>query len=522
MESRRGGGPEDDGVGLRDADVTHSGEIVGRGGSGVVRKGTLRLPDGTVVAVAIKMLHAGATESEERSFRKELRVGQRASERCPRACQIYGCVRHEGALCLVMKLYRRSLHVVLDERRSPDGSNYVRPLRPEEVSALCTQILEGLGQLHAEGIVVQDLKPANILLDERDQLVISDFGLAAVLHGTVSAAQSSTTTVPGGGTPAYRAPEQYDEEAFGRITPKTDMWAFACVAIELLAGFAPWRGKQPMQIMMSVAGKGQAPAVPEQAPEPLSQLLGSCLSHAQDARPTAAQALEALRQLAGESGASDSSGTAGQMLEQERRLRQAAEQQVAVERQLRQAAEQANAQLQHANAQLRAETEAKGVAQQHTQQALAQCQEVQQAQHRQLEAAQQQLVVERARCAEVERTNAQMHVDAEAQGAALADERRQRQRAQQELQRCQQALRERETTIAQLQGAGGRVGGGAARRPREAVPPAARQRAKCQSGANACTCGGGCKCGWCGQPLPTSGTRKCKSCPCPCLPEPAG
>ena len=432
MESRRGGGPEDDGVGLRDADVTHSGEIVGRGGSGVVRKGTLRLPDGTVVAVAIKMLHAGATESEERSFRKELWVGQRASERCPRACQIYGCVRHEGALCLVMKLYRRSLHVVLDERRSPDGSNYLRPLRPEEVSALCTQILEGLVQLHAEGIVVQDLKPANILLDERDQLVISDFGLAAVLHGTVSAAQSSTTTVPGGGTPAYRAPEQYDEEAFGRITPKTDMWAFACVAIELLAGFAPWRGKQPMQIMMSVAGKGQAPAVPEQAPEPLSQLLGSCLSHAQDARPTAAQALEALRQPAGESGASGSGGMAGQMLEQERRLRQAAEQQVAVERQLRQAAEQANAQLQHANAQLRAETEAKGVAQQHTQQALAQCQEVQQAQHQQLEVAQQQLVAERARRAEVERTNAQMHVDAEAQGAALVDERRQRQRAQQE------------------------------------------------------------------------------------------
>ena len=70
MESRRGGDPEDDGVGLRDADVTHSGEIVGRGGSGVVRKGTLRLPDGTVVAVAIKMLHAGATESEERSFRR--------------------------------------------------------------------------------------------------------------------------------------------------------------------------------------------------------------------------------------------------------------------------------------------------------------------------------------------------------------------------------------------------------------------------------------------------------------------
>ena len=134
---------------------------------------------------------------------------------------------------------------------------------------------------------------------------------------------------------------------------------------------------------------------------------------------------------------------------------------------------------------------------------------------------------------EVERTNAQMHVDAEAAGAALADERRQRQRAQQEaqqelaakdaeLQRCQQALREREATIAQLQRAGGRVGGGAAGPPREAVPPAARQRPKCRSGARACTCGGGCKCRWCGQALPTSGMRFCKSCPHPCLHEPTG
>eukprot|EP01043_Picozoa_sp_COSAG02_P066867 COSAG02_NODE_10546_length_1917_cov_1.254675_2_plen_153_part_00 len=73
-----------------------------------------------------------------------------------------------------------------------------------------------------------------------------------------------------------------------------------------------------------------------------------------------------------------------------------------------------------------------------------------------------------------------MHVDAEAQGAAL-------QRAQQELHRCQQALREREATIAQLQRAGGFAGGGAARPPREAVPPAARQGASGGGGGAALT-----------------------------------
>ncbi len=125
------------------------------------------------------------------------------------------------------------------------------------------------------------------------------------------------------------------------------------------------------------------------------------------------------------------------MLRQDRRLREkvlVAEQQSAVERQLRQQAQQGNAQL-------RAETESMGVEQRQMQQTLRQCQDVQQTQHRQLEAAQRQLeaaqrqlTAERARCADVERTNARIHVDTEAQGAALEDERRQRLQAQQQAQ----------------------------------------------------------------------------------------
>jgi serine/threonine protein kinase len=290
---------DDDGspMGLCDADVAHTSEIVGRGGSGVVRRGTIQLGGGAApLAVAIKTLHAGATESDQRKFVKEIGASLRASERCPRACRMYGCVRHEGALCLVMKLYSRSLHDLLDARRSPDGSNLVQPLGYEEVVALAMQILEGLAQLHAEGIVVQDLKPGNILVDEHGELVISDFGLAAVLNATVTTAQSSTAA--GGGTPAYKAPEQYDEDSFGKVSPQTDIWAFGCVLIELITGAAPWRGKQPMQIMMSVAGKRHSPAVPERASPMMAGLLRACLSHTQASRPTAQQALDQLRPLA--------------------------------------------------------------------------------------------------------------------------------------------------------------------------------------------------------------------------------
>jgi serine/threonine-protein kinase len=279
---------------LRPQDVAHDTQaIVGRGGSGIVHRGTITHADGRAEPVAIKRLQAGATPGEERRFQKEFAVSLRASQRCPRACRLYGCVAHEGALCLVMKLYAKSLHAHLDERRSPDGTTVVRPLAHGQVAAFAAQILEGLAQLHAVGIVAQDLKPSNLLMDERGQLFIADFGLASVL-ATTAAATAQSTTGAGGGTPAYKAPEQYDEESFGKLSPKTDMWAFGCVVVEMLTGFAPWRGKQPMQIMMSVAGKRQAPAVPGEARGALAEILRRCLSIDQGARPTAEQALASL------------------------------------------------------------------------------------------------------------------------------------------------------------------------------------------------------------------------------------
>ena len=268
--------------------MTLTDAVVGLGGSGIVRKGTLRRADGRVVNVAIKQLQAGATENEERRFVKEFTISCRASARCPRACVMYGCVRNDGALCLVMKLYPQSLHEFLDARRSPDGSNYARPLSYGQAVALTEQILEGLVQLHAANIVIRDLKPKNVLMDERGQLVISDFGLAAMLTSTLVSASSAGG---GGGTPGYMAPEQYDPDTFGSVSPKTDMWALGCIVVELLSGFPPWRGIQPMQIMMAVAVKKQKPPVPVGTGEELAWLLHNCFKHNQSARPTAQLAL---------------------------------------------------------------------------------------------------------------------------------------------------------------------------------------------------------------------------------------
>ena len=152
------------------------------------------------------------------------------------------------------------------------------------------QILEGLVQLHAEGIAIRDLKPGNLLLDDTGQLVIADYGLATDAQRRT--AHSTTQGVFG--TAAYMSPEQYSPDEFGKVGPPADMWALGCVIIEMLTGFAPWRGRQAMEIMMNVAVKRQAPSLLSEVGEPLQELLQRCVLHAQVDRPTAQQALAML------------------------------------------------------------------------------------------------------------------------------------------------------------------------------------------------------------------------------------
>ena len=75
-----------------------------------------------------------------------------------------------------------------------------------------------LAELHAlsPGLVVLDLKPANLLLDEAGRAVIADFGISRLAQTTL---QSQTQSVAGGGTPAFMAPETLAPAQYGRCVP---------------------------------------------------------------------------------------------------------------------------------------------------------------------------------------------------------------------------------------------------------------------------------------------------------------
>ena len=114
---------------LPESAVEHTDELVGRGASGLVRKGTMQPKGGGArLPVAIKELAPGSTEREEVAFMREFELGFAASQHCPGACRLYGCVHRGDALCLVMKYYPSSLMAQLEARRDPADDSRRLPM----------------------------------------------------------------------------------------------------------------------------------------------------------------------------------------------------------------------------------------------------------------------------------------------------------------------------------------------------------------------------------------------------------
>lgn len=109
-----------------------------------------------------------------------------------------------------------------------------RPMTPGQVAATVAAIARAVDAAHAKGIFHQDLKPANVLIDESDRPRVIDFGLASVRRFWADAADQ-----PAGLTPAFAAPEQA-RGAAEPAGPRTDVFGLGGLLYYLLAGQAPF------------------------------------------------------------------------------------------------------------------------------------------------------------------------------------------------------------------------------------------------------------------------------------------
>lgn len=244
--------------------VDGSNSILGVGATGSVVAGEL-VSRGRVRRVAVKLIVDDAGESTKHA------MAQRAAS--SGVCRLIGtCVKGHHT-CLVMHRYERSLYDLVDDEW---------PMDEQTVRKIGGSLCATLTALHGAGIVVCDIKPQNVLLDELGVPVFADFGAAVVLGGNARHEKMR-------GTVRYMAPETFQMRAL----PESDIWSLACTLVEMHTGRAPWDGMCAQQINVAVLFCGRAPAVPDTMPA--CDVIRRCFSFDPRDRPTAAELAAAMR-----------------------------------------------------------------------------------------------------------------------------------------------------------------------------------------------------------------------------------
>ncbi|HZF07871.1 MAG TPA: serine/threonine-protein kinase [Thermoanaerobaculia bacterium] len=207
-------------------------ELVGRGGMGVVYRGThehLRRQ------VAIKELAPELTrqpEFKERFF-SEARTQARLQH--PNIVSVFDLIEDEDDFFIVMELVTgRSCDSWLAERAG-------RGLALGEAVGIFSQVLAALDYAHSEGVIHRDVKPSNILLTPDGRVKLMDFGIALLVGDKrLTASQSSI------GTPVYMSPEQILRPR--EMDHRTDIYSAAIVFFEMLNGAPPFDAESVFEV----------------------------------------------------------------------------------------------------------------------------------------------------------------------------------------------------------------------------------------------------------------------------------
>lgn len=223
-------------------------EEIGRGGMGVVYRARQRTADRTV---ALKVIRRDRLEQLPRDTHSS------ALERFRHEAQAAARLEHENIVTVyevgevddqpffsMRYVEGRSLSQILR-----DG-----PMENRRAAAYLEPVARAVHEAHCQGILHRDLKPQNILVDDKtDRALVADFGLAKLTEGGEELTRAGEIM----GTPSYMSPEQAKDSA--RVGAETDVYALGATLYHVLTARPPFQAATPVETLRQVIDEEPAP-----------------------------------------------------------------------------------------------------------------------------------------------------------------------------------------------------------------------------------------------------------------------
>lgn len=254
--------------------------------------------------VAVKQLLPGRADDDtvKKRFTREAKAAAKLEH--PNVVQVYTSgYQADGTPYLVMRFVKGR---TMEERLAAEGR------LPTDLARKVLQgVASALAAAHAQGIVHRDIRPANILWDDKaQQALIADFGIAAILATSGEEVTKLTKTGQMLGDVRYMSPEQLMDK---ELTELADMYAFGILGYELLAGEGPYKARSNADLIAAHLN-GEPRDLRQLRPEidpTLADLLKRCLNREPKHRPSAERVVATLQGGEGKGGEAGAGGVQG-------------------------------------------------------------------------------------------------------------------------------------------------------------------------------------------------------------------